>query len=161
MTYLVRLAGGASGTIQMSAAAWFGTGERLEVYGAEGMLMMTSLAGAQGWAKSGADGDPDKGGMRLYGARVDLQRYIADPVPPEHLQRRFAEIPPDHRPATTLAEGRSAFAVAEEWAAFHDAIVNDAPFAPSSVEAVKIHRIMDAAEAAQRERRWVEVRYGV
>ena len=88
MNYLLRLDDGVVGTMQVSFTAWFGTGNRFEIYGTEGMLMLATEASPD-WQKDGGKGDPTRGELKLYGARADIDAIVASPVPPERLQRQF------------------------------------------------------------------------
>ena len=161
MNYLVRMADDIMGTIQVSWTGWFGTGDRFEIYGTEGMLLLATDQSPQGWSKETGKGDPVRGELRLYGARVDMERLLADPTPPEHLQREFQEIPlPDrHTYVSGIEAGRATYAVAEAWAAFHGAILEGRECAPSFRDVMKIHLILDAAEESARTRVWVDVNY--
>ena len=156
--YLLEMDDGITGSLHFSNAAWFASGERFELYGTEGMLMLQSVAPTEAWQLSTSDGDPNRGGLRLFGNRVEIDDYIKNPVPPERLQRQFKEIPARDAPATDIPEGRAAYYVAQAWAAFHEAIVNETPFAPSFEDALKIHDVLDAAEASAATRAWASVR---
>lgn len=155
--YLLELEGGLNGSLHFSNAAWFGTGERFELYGTEGMLMLQSLAPSEAWQLATSDGDPNRGGLRLFGNRVDIDQYIADPTPPERLQRGFQQIPARSAPASDIPEGRAAYYVAQAWAAFHQAITTGGSYAPGFEEALTIHRILDAADRSQETRAWATV----
>ena len=65
MNYLLRAGSTAVGTLQVSNTAWFGTGDRLEVYGTEGMLLLADEAAVRAL---GGPGDPG-GGPRLPAVR--------------------------------------------------------------------------------------------
>ena len=158
--YLVRLAGGISGTLQVSYAAWFGSGERAEIYGTEGMLLLHSSVPTENWQQASDDSEPAGGGVRLYGARVDIDAFVAHPVSPERLVCQYREIPVPIQPVTRLPQGRQSYAVAEAFAEFHRAIVNGTPFAPSFTEGLKIHCILDASERSSEDRGWAAVDYG-
>jgi predicted dehydrogenase len=73
------------------------------------------------------------------------------------LQRQFKEILARDAPATNIPEGRAAYYVAQAWAAFHEAIVTSTPYAPGFEEALKIHDVLDAAEASAATRAWASV----
>ena len=161
MNYLLRTNDDAMGTMQVSFTAWFGSGNRFEIYGTEGMLMLTTGESAE-WEKKSGHGDPVRGELKLYGARADLDRIMADPTAPERLQRQFREIPLDarHIYVTGIERGRATFLVAQMWHAFAAAINSGSECAPSFRDKLKIHCIWDAAEQSVRERRWVPVDYG-
>ena len=159
MGFLLEMENGISGSLHISNAAWFGSGERFEVYGTEGMLMLQSFAPTEGWSKETGEGDPNRGGLRLFGNRIDMDKFMADPIPPERLQRLFDEIPTRSEAKTGIPEGRAAYYVAQAWAAFHEAIVNGTPYAPGFKEALKIHDILDASERSVERRGWADVNY--
>ena len=161
MNYLLRMHDGAMGTLQTSFTAWSGTGNRFEVYGTEGMLMLASGDTPGLWDKSGGAGDPTRGASRLYGTRVDVERLAAEPTAPERLQRQFAElaIPARHVRVRGIDPARATFAVAQMWAALADAIHHGHECAPSFRDKLKIHYIWDAAERSDATRAWVDVDY--
>lgn len=161
MNYLLRMQDGAMGTMQTSFTAWSGTGNRFEVYGTEGMLMLASGETPGLWDKSRGAGDPTRGESRLYGTRVDVERLIAEPTAPERLQRQFAEIPiPDrHVLVSGIDRTRATFAVAQMWAALAHSIHGGRECAPSFRDKLKIHYIWDAAERSASTRSWAEVDY--
>ncbi|MBI4201456.1 MAG: Gfo/Idh/MocA family oxidoreductase [Chloroflexi bacterium] len=161
MNYLVRMADGTMGTIQTCLTGWFGTGNRLEIYGTEGMLLLTTSIQRPEWRKETGLGDPTRGVERLYGARVNLERLMTDLTPPELLQGKFEEIPiPDrHVYVSGIAEGRATFGVAQAWAAFHKAVVEDREYSPAFQDGYKIHLLMDAADKSVETRSWVDVDY--
>lgn len=161
MNYLVRMADGTMGTIQVCYTGWFGTGTRFEVYGTEGMLLLTTGRPSAEWRKDTGLGDPTGGVVRLYGARVDMERLLADPTPPERLQGQFEEIPiPDrHLYVSGIEQERATFAVAQTWARFHEAIREDVECSPSFQDGYKIHLILDAAEKSVATSTVVEVDY--
>lgn len=161
MNYLLRVGGEVMGTMQTSFTAWFGTGNRFELYGTEGMLMLASGDSPQLWDARRGEGDPMRGESRLFGARADLERLLHEPTAPERLQRAFREldIPPQCYREHELPRGRAAFLVAQTWAAFGDAIRSGAPCGPDFGDKLKIHCVWDAAERSLRERGWIEVDY--
>lgn len=85
MNYLLRMRDGSLGTMQTSFTAWSGTGNRFEVYGTHGMLMLASGETPDLWDKSRGAGDPTRGESRLYGTRVDVGTLVAEPTAPERL----------------------------------------------------------------------------
>ncbi len=161
MNYLLRCGDAVMGTLQVSFTAWFGTGSRFEVYGTEGMLMLDT-ASLAGWDKRTGQGDPPRGELKLYGAHADLGAMMKDPIAPERLERRFAEIAPadHHCYVAGIERGRATFLVAQTWHAFAQAIGAGRDGAPSFRDELKIHCVWDAAEASVREKRWVDVDYG-
>ena len=158
--YLLRVGDTIMGTMQTCFTAWFGTGNRFEIYGTEGMLMLTTDA-SPAWDKNTGLGDPSRGELKLYGARANLKDIMENPVPPERLQRQFKELPVDakHYYVQGIERGRATYLVAQMWYAFADAIRNGTECAPSFRDKLKIHYIWDAAEQSVREKRWVKVDY--
>jgi len=161
MNYLLRLAIGAMGTMQTSFTAWSGTGNRFEVYGTDGMLMLATGDTPGGWDKARGGGDPTRGESRLYGMRADVEQLVAEPTAPERLQRQFQEIavPDRHVYVHNIERTRATFAVAQMWVAFGRAICNGHECAPSFRDKLKIHYIWDAAERSVSTRSWVDVNY--
>ena len=160
LNFLLRVGEDVMGTLQVSLTAWFGTGWIFQVYGTEGMLMV-KVEDAPDRAKDSVKGDPRSGELKLYGARIDLQAYIAHPVAPELLQREFREIPLEDRHfyVSGVDHGRATFPVAQMWHAFAHAIQSGTECAPSFRDELKMHYTMDATEVSMRERRWVKVDY--
>ncbi len=160
MSYLLHMGNDIIGTLQVSFTAWFGTGARFEVYGSEGMLMLDT-AGLSDWDKKTGLGDPPRGEVKLYGAHADVARMIKDPIAPERLERRFAEIPVDrHCHVAGIDRGRATFLVAQAWRAFAMAIHTGSDASPDFRDELKIHCVWDAAEKSVREKSWVRVDYG-
>jgi predicted dehydrogenase len=162
MNYLLRVGGKVMGTMQTSFTAWFGTGNRFELYGSEGMLMLASGDSPQLWIARSGEGDPTRGESRLFGARSDMERLLHEPTAPERLQRQFREIeiPESLHRVTGLPRGRAAFLVAQTWAAFGRAILGGEKCGPDFEDKLRIHCVWDAAERSVRERAWVDVDYG-
>lgn len=160
MNYLLRLNNGTIGTLQYSATSWFGTGTRFELYGTEGMLMLSSDRTPQNWSKKTGEGDPTRGELKLYGARVDMKRLLEEQLPPERLQKEFAEIqiPDRHVYVQGFHHGQSAFGVAQAWHAFSDAIRNGRECHPNFEDVLGIHYILDAAEESSRMGNWQRVK---
>jgi predicted dehydrogenase len=158
--YLLRVGDDVMGTLQVSLTAWFGTGWLFQVYGTEGMLMVKVDDAADG-TKDTVKGDPKHGLLKLYGARVDMEKMIANPVAPELLQREFREIPLEdrHYYVTGIDHGRATFPVAQMWHAFAKAIHAGSECAPSFGDELKMHYFMDATEKSMQDRRWVKVDY--
>ena len=160
INFLMRIGEETVGTMQTCLTAWFGTGWMFQVYGTEGMLLVKVDEGSEG-AKNTVKGDPRHGTLKLYGARVDMARMMANPVAPELLQREFREIPLEahHYYVTGFDHGRSTFPVAQMWHAFAQAIHSGTDCAPSFRDVLKMHYFMDATERSMRERRWIAVDY--
>ena len=160
LNYLMRVGEDVMGTLQVSLTAWFGTGWIFQVYGTEGMLMV-KVEDTPDRAKVSVKGDPRSGELKLYGARIDLEKYMASPVAPELLQREFKEIPLEDRHfyVTGIEHGRATFTVAQMWYAFAEAINSGGECVPGFRDELKMHCVMDATEVSMRERRWVNVDY--
>jgi len=161
MNYLLKLGDTLIGTLQVSFTAWFGTGNRFELYGSEGMLMLTTDPTPQNWTKEGGEGDPTRGQLRLFGARVDMKKMLDEQLPPERFQRDFQEIeiPSRHTFVDGFRSGQSAFLVAQTWMAFANAIREGHECHPSFRDKLKIHYVWDAAEESSRTRSWQDVSY--
>jgi len=157
--YLLRVGDDVMGTLQVSLTAWFGTGWMFQAYGTEGMLLLK--VDDEAGPKNSVKGDPKHGLLKLYGARVDMEQMIANPVAPELLQREFKEIPldPKHTYVTGFDHGRATFPVAQMLFAFAHAINDGRECAPSFRDVLKMHYFMDATEASMAERRWARVDY--
>ena len=161
MNYLLRVGDRAIGTLQVFFTAWFGTGNRFELYGTEGMLMLATDPTPQNWTKATGAGDPTRGQLRLFGARVDMPKLLRDQIPPERLQRDFREIdvPARHTYVEGFETGQPAFLVAQTWSAFARAIREGKECHPSFRDKLKIHYVWDAAEESARRRSWQRVDY--
>jgi predicted dehydrogenase len=159
MMYLLRLENGASGTMHVSWTSWLGTEERLEVYGTEGMLMLTTEHDRGGWGGAGGRGDPHSGQTRVHGGRVDVQDLVRNPVPPERINGGFEPlvIPAGYTRAPGLDPQDPAFGVAQTWAALFDAIRGDGDCRPSFADGVRLHRILDASERSAASGSWASV----
>ena len=158
--YLLRVGDDVMGTLQVSLTAWFGTGWVFQVYGTEGMLM-ARVVDEPAQAKDSVAGDPNSGELKLYGARVDMAKLMANPVAPELLQREFTEIAsdPKHIYVEGIQRGRATFPVAQMWRAFAHAINVGEECTPNFRDALKMHYFMDATEKSMAERRWASVDY--
>ena len=159
--YLVRMDDDVMGSIQVSYTGWFGSGDRFEVYGTEGMLYLTTDQSPQSRQKKIEEGDPSRGTFRLYGAHVDMKRLLKELPPPEQLQREFSEItiPEEYCRVTGIDPGRSTFTVAQAWTAFYDAIQQGQDCPPSFLDALKIHRVHDASSKSVETGAWADVDY--
>lgn len=159
LNYLLRVGDDVMGTLQVSRTAWFGTGWIFQVYGTEGMLMVKTEDSIG--VKDTVKGDPKSGELRLYGARVDMEKLLANPTAPELLQREFKEIEIENRYyyVTGIDHGRGMFAVAQMWHALADAIHGGTECAPSFRDVLKMHYFMDATEKSTHDRCWVKVDY--
>jgi predicted dehydrogenase len=159
MIYQLRTESGAMGALQISNTAWFGSGDRFEVYGTDGMLFLVlsslvpALAGKG--EQVGSEFNPHSE-FRLYGSRADLQRIIQEKLTPESVEGRFTEIEVPRLPESS-AKGRSAHGVARAWVEFAAAISEGQDRSPTLYDTYKIHRIWDAAEESTKSRRWVDV----
>lgn len=162
MNYLLRVGSDVIGTMQACYTAWFGTGTRFELYGSEGMLMLATGDTPDNWSKETGDGDPTHGTLKLYGARVELDQFASGPTAPERLQRQFREIPIPARLTYSqgFRHGQAAFEVAQAWHSLAEAIHEGGESHPNFRDAVKIHYVLDAAEASVRNRGWQRVDYG-
>ena len=160
LDYLMAMSGGITGTMQVCIAAWFGTGTRFEIYGTEGMLML-STADNPDWDKSSGQGDPSRGALKLYGSRADIPKMLRDAVAPERVQRQFKELPiaDHHYRVKGIDHGRGTFLVAQMWHAFAEAIHAGKDCAPSFRDKLKIHYVWDAVNESVRGRRWAKVDY--
>ena len=158
--YLLRVGGTIMGTMQTCFTAWFGTGNRFEIYGTEGMLMLATEP-SPAWEKKTGLGDPSRGELKLFGAHADLRNIIEEKIAPERLQRQFKELPVDakHYYVEGIERGRATYLVAQMWHAFAAAIRDGTECAPSFRDKLKIHYVWDAAERSVAERRWVDVDY--
>jgi len=160
MNYLLRVDGGVMGTMQVSYTAWYGTGDRFEVYGTQGMLLLGSKQSTRSLADGSRAGNRPTGAMRLYGARVDIDRLLSSPTPPEHLQHGFEELDVPERFHAPLPEKADPFAVGPAWVAFADAIREGRECSPSFRDKLRIHRIWDAAERSVASKAgWMDVDY--
>jgi predicted dehydrogenase len=160
LNYLLRVGDDVMGTLQVSVTAWFGTSWGCQIYGTEGMFMLKIEDAADG-AKDTVKGDPKTGMLKLYGARVDMPKLMANPVAPELLMREFKEIPIDekHFYVTGIDRARATFPVAQMWYAFAAAINAGVECAPSFRDELKMHYVLDATEKSMADRRWVKVDY--
>lgn len=161
MNFAVRVGEDVMGTVQVSFTAWFGTGNRFEIYGTEGMLMLAT-ADSPAWRKESGQGDPSRGELQLYGARADVPALLKNPTAPERLQKQFRALPVSdrHTYVHNIERGRATFLVAQTWHAFAHAINEGRECAPSFRDKLKIHRVWDAAEASLKTRAWQQVDYG-
>lgn len=160
LNYLLSMGDGIMGTLQACMTAWFGSGTRFELYGTEGMLLLTTAESPE-WTKEGGQGDPSRGVLKLYGAHADVNKIIAQAVAPERLQHQFKELPiADHHYCVKgIERGRATFLVAQMWHAFAQAIHAGHEAAPNFRDKLKIHYIWDAVDQSVRGKRWVKVDY--
>ncbi len=156
---LLEMAGGVRGTLQVSFTAWFGTGQRFEVYGTEGMLLLAR----QGPDAAGSTAHNDPGYLEageLFGARIDPEELLRANRPPEtmlqHVQRIPVEEPEDLRPSGLAPHG-SAYVVRRALKAFGEATLAGRPFEPDFRTGLRLHEVLEAAEVSAAERRRVEV----
>ena len=129
---MARLAGGLSGTVHVSNACKGGGGFRLEVYGIEGRLLVESSHMVQ------------YSPARVYGARGNgpLQEL---PIPD-----RFYEV-------TELAADSQAFQVAQLLRRCLQAVAVGEEFHPNFVEAVALHRTIEALVHSSKSGTWIEL----
>ncbi|MBM7789788.1 Gfo/Idh/MocA family protein [Tenggerimyces flavus] len=162
MNYLLRTRDGAVGTLQVSNTAWSGTGDRFELYGTDGMLMLAdtdAVESLSGKVEPLPDTETDTPrDFLLYGAQADVQGILRDKKPPEELGR-LAPLQVEPRVLPVALKGRPARRVAAAWIEFAQAIDEGRDCAPSLHDTFKIHRIWDAAEESVRTHSWVDVTY--
>jgi len=156
MNYLLSLGNGATGTLQVSWTAWFGGGTRFELYGTEGMMILTNQLTSQVEPST-----PSNGPLKLYGAHVDLEKIINNPTPPEQLQRLYQEIPlgAQHYYVPEIPHNHSAFLVAQTWHIFAEAIRTGIDCQTSFHDKLKIHCVWNAAELSVQNKSWAHVDY--
>ncbi len=157
MNFLLQLVDGVHGTLQASYTAWFGTGQRFEVYGTDGMLMLAR----QGRDAPGATGHNDPGyleGGELFGARVETDKILRANQAPETLLQDIQPIdigePPDLRESGLPPYG-SAYVVRRAFKAFAEAIAASRRFDPDFSVGLHLHQVLECAEHSNRERRWI------
>lgn len=157
MNFLLKLANGVSGTLQVSWTSWFGTGQKFEVYGTEGMLMLakpqrdevSELTNDPGYLEAG----------ELFGARVDMLQVLRASKPPEATLRDIQPIlmrDPDDLHASTLTPYGSAYVVRRAFRAFAGAINGGKAYDPDFRTGTRLHELLEAAELSVREKRWVD-----
>ena len=156
---LLQMDGGLRGTLQVSFTAWFGTGQRLEIYGTEGMLLLTRPdRNAQQAAGINDPGYLEDG--ELYGKRVDMASLLKANRPPEQILGDIERIPFEEAPdiqSAPLAPGGSARSVWYAFKAFGEAIQSGREFQPDFGAGLVLHQVLEAAEVSTRTRRWVDV----
>ena len=74
-TFLMRVGDTIMGTMQTCFTAWFGTGNRFEIYGTEGMVMLNTEE-SPAWDKKSGEGDPSRGELKLFGAKADYEKLL-------------------------------------------------------------------------------------
>lgn len=119
-----RLTGGALVSASVSSVPWHDTGYRLEVYGREGTLVLTSRQAAS------------IGGVQILGGRRGDAGLAALEVP-----ARLSWAP------QSVPEG-PAFNVAQMWGRFADSMRAGETIAPDFDTAVTRHRLLDAIQRA-------------
>lgn len=160
MNYLLRVDRTIMGTMQVSFTSWFGTGDRFELYGTEGMLLLESARAAAPAPTGTSRRVQLEGDVRLYGARVDMKDLLTSPTPPEHLQHGCEELDIPQRLRAGIGRDSDPFAVAPTWKAFAEAIFEGRECPPSFADKLRIHRVWDAAERSVNDKAgWVEVDY--
>jgi predicted dehydrogenase len=157
MSFLLELEGGIRGTLQVSYTAWFGTGARMEVYGTDGALVLSRVRPDEPSTSQAADPGYLEGGD-LFGARVDRAAMAAGNRAPESLLQGLSAIAVDD-PSEETVPGTpstgSAHVVRRALRAFGQAIRSGTPFTPDFRAGLRLHEVLEAAEQAMRERRWV------
>jgi predicted dehydrogenase len=129
---LARLVNGVTGTIHVSNVCQAGSGFRLEIYGAEGRLMVESPHMVQYSA------------ARVYGARGH------DPFQELPVPGRFYEV-------TGLAADSQALQVAQLLRRFMRAINAGEVFHPNFEEALSLHRTIEAVARSSERNGWEKV----
>ncbi len=114
------LAGGAVVSAQSSSIPYHGSGWKLEVYGREGTLVVTS------------DGSPSTNGARLQGGRGDVSEL------------EDIEIPARHTWVPDSVPQGAPFNIAQLWSRFADAIRSGERIEPDFDTAVQRHKLLDA-----------------
>ena len=118
------LESGAVISAHVSSIPWHGSGYRLEIYGREGTLVLSSAQGAQ------------ISSVQLLGGKSGDSDLKELPIQSQH---KWA---PDSVP-----QG-APYNVAQMWGRFADAIRNDKTFEPDFDTAVSLHRLVDAIQRA-------------
>jgi predicted dehydrogenase len=114
------LAGGAVVSAQSSSIPYHGSGWKLEVYGREGTLVVTS------------GGSPSTSGARLQGGKGDVSELEDIEIPARHTWV------PDSVPLG------APFNIAQLWSRFADAIRSGERIEPDFDTAVQRHKLLDA-----------------
>jgi predicted dehydrogenase len=140
---LIKLAGDVSGVMHMSSTAWNRTGERLEVYGTDGMLGVTRYAPPDDDDAVQRDYRPYSG-FRLFGASKESRQHQPERILPA---QDWADALPDP------------FGVVKAYAAFAEAIQAGREYAPSFLEGLKLHRMFDALEKSYDSKDWETADY--
>jgi len=128
-----RLASGAAASVQVASVPWHGSGMKLEIYGREGTLVLSTGLTAQ----------IDR--VRLEGAK-GTDRTLQELPIPERLSTAPAGVPADE-----------AFNVARMYQGFADAIRTGRRVEPDFATAVARHTLVEAVQAASEQGRRVTV----
>ena len=118
------LRGGALVSAHVSSVPWHGRGQRIEVYGREGTLVLKTPE------------DASYGDSRILGGRGNDARLEELPIP-DRLTWVLESVP-----------GGTVFNVAQMWSRFAEAIRNDVDVQPNFDSAVARHRLLDAIQRA-------------
>ena len=118
------LSGGAVASAHVSSVPWHGSGHRLEVYGREGTLVLSS------------DQAASIGPVRLLGGKGGGSALEEIAIPPRH-----AWVP------ESVPQGPP-FNIAQLWGRFADAIRSGERAEPDFDTAVSLHRLLDAIQRA-------------
>ena len=162
MNFLLQMQNGVRGTLQVSFTSWCGTGQRFEIYGTEGMLLLSRF-GPDAPDALGTD-DPgylDEGD--LFGAHVDMSQLLHANRAPEKMLHDIARIAVEEAPefkASHLAPRGSARVVWYALKAFGEAIRSGADYQPDFRAGQRLHEVLEAGEISTGERRWVDLNGG-
>jgi len=66
------------------------------------------------------------------------------------------EVPDKYYKVSGIDEQKGVFCIAQTWAAFHDAIINDYECRPNYEDGLRIHRILNAGNESSQKRKWVD-----
>ncbi len=155
MSFLTRLDNGSSGTVQISKTAWFGDKERFDVYGTEGMLRLTSENVPPGSADIKSYNSK---GLRLLGARADIDDVINRAVRPESVGRpQPIAAHPEFLLAPELDPDQEPFIVGQAWKALRRSIIDGSECRANFAEGLFVHQVLDAAEASAETSSWARV----
>jgi hypothetical protein len=147
-SYFLRLADGSKGVLQVCGVCPAGSGERLELYGMKGMLMLTRPAHRPF-------------GYCLTGARVDVQDILNNATPPEKLKRKFAplRIPTSLSPSYPVNANKPWFGEAQTLSAFAKVVSTGRSYSPNLADRFRLSCVADAADRARSVQKWSTVKY--
>lgn len=153
----LRLKNGQAGVMHMCSTAWNHTGERLELYGSEGTLMLARNGPPRTGAEATRMSYRPIDGFRLLGKRERPGRRGASQRITESLE--ILRAPPSVKPGLRLTPALRFYGLVPAYTAFADAIEGRRPYAPGLREGLKLHRIFDALEKSSASMRWESVDY--